>query len=81
MTDNHGKGAKHVAEPIHRVINTFSLCGPLCSTLFLQLDNFTREKLNKYMMAYLESLVRRTVFDTIEVSILLVGNTHADINQ
>lgn len=68
-------------ESIHSVSNNLSRCGTLASTLLLQLDNCTRENNNKCLLEYFEFLVRRKVFDTIEVHFLTVGHTHTDIGQ
>ena len=55
--------------------------GKLPRTLFLQLDNCTRENKNTAVMAYLSWLVERGVFDKIEVSFLPVGHTHNECDQ
>ena len=55
--------------------------GVLPKTLFLQVDNCTRENKNTAVMAYLSWLVERGVFDRIEVSFLPVGHTHNECDQ
>lgn len=50
MNDNHTTGSNHIVEVIRRVINDIDKSGYQRS-LLLQLDNFTREKKNKYLMA------------------------------
>lgn len=49
--------------------------------LYLQLDNTTAENKNKYVFAYLTSLVQKGVFREIYVNFLPVGHTHEDIDQ
>ena len=55
--------------------------GKLPKTLFLQMDNCTRENKNTAVMAYLSWLVERGVFDKINVSFLPVGHTHNECDQ
>ena len=50
-------------------------------TLFLQVDNASKETKNKAVTAYCAALVEAGVFDTIIVSYLLKGHTHEDIDQ
>lgn len=49
--------------------------------LYLQLDNTTSENKNKYVFAYLSSLIQKGVFREIHVNFLPVGHTHEDIDQ
>ena len=81
MTDEHKKGSNHIVEVIHRFINGKSKDRPLPRKLFIQLDNCSRENKNKFVMSYLDALVRWGVFDEIEVGFLPVGHTHCDIDQ
>ena len=48
--------------------------------LFLQFDNCGENK-NKYMFTYLSILVQEFYFDSIQVNFLIVGHTHACIDQ
>ena len=50
-------------------------------TLFIQLDNCSRENKNRYFFAYVESFVAWGFFREIIVSFLQVGHTHIDIDQ
>jgi hypothetical protein len=50
-------------------------------TLFLQLDNTTRQNKGKYLMAYLSLLVEHGVFDEVRVNFLPKGHTHEDVDQ
>ena len=81
MTEEHQTGANHVIEAVHRFINLRRLKGPLPPTLFVQVDNCSRENKNRYLMSYFEFLVRQGVFSTVEVGFLPVGHTHEDIDQ
>lgn len=81
MTEDHETGANHIVETVHRFINLYSSRGPLPRTLYVQLDNCSRENKNHYLMAYLESLVALRVFDVVEAGFLPVGHTHDDIDQ
>ena len=50
-------------------------------TLYVQLDNTTKENKNQYVEAYLSSLVTEGVFDVVVMTFLPVGHTHEDIDQ
>jgi hypothetical protein len=52
-------------------------------TLYLQLDNCSRENKNKnkYMFAYLAWLMKQKIFSLIQVSFLPTGHTHEDVDQ
>lgn len=82
MTEEHNTGANHVIEALHRTINhKYQEELQLPPTMFIQVDNCTRENKNKYFLSYLESLVARGVFQSVQVSFLPVGHTHEDIDQ
>ncbi len=81
MTEEHATGANHIVEAIHRFLNGRRAAGPLPPTFFLQLNNCSRENKNKYVMAYLESLVALNVFQSVEAGFLPVGHTHEDIDR
>lgn len=81
MTDEHATGSNHIVEAVHRFIQDVAQNGPLPLQFFLQLDNCSRENKNKYLMAYLDMLVKLGVFDCVEVGFLPVGHTHSDIDQ
>ena len=53
---------------------------PLPRKLYLQLDNFAKDNKNKYLMAFLSLLTAWGVFKEIQVSFLLVGHMHEDID-
>lgn len=81
MTQEHQTGANHIVEVLHRFLCRKREHGTLPRKLYLQLDNCSRENKNKYMMAYLELLVAKHVFDRVECGFLPVGHTHEDIDQ
>ena len=55
--------------------------GFLPPTLRIQADNCTRENKNIYMFALCASLVGLGFFQEVELSFLIVGHTHEDIDQ
>ena len=50
--------------------------GRLPPVLFLQADNCGRENKNRYLIAYLSSLIKKGIFKEIYLSFLPVGHTH-----
>lgn len=81
MTDNHPTGLNHILETVHRVINGKALNATLRRKFFLELDNCSRKKKNKYVMAFMECLVHWSVFDEVEVRFLILDHTQSDIDQ
>ena len=59
LTEQFETGGNHIIETLHRVLQMKHDAGGLPKTLFLQLDNCTRENKNRYVMAYIETLVSR----------------------
>ena len=55
--------------------------GILPPTLRIQADNYTRENKNIYMFALCAALVGLGFFKEVELSFLIVGHTHEDIDQ
>ena len=49
--------------------------------LFLQLDNTYKENKNIYVFRAMAYLIQQEIFETIDVSFLLVGHTHNDVDQ
>jgi len=82
LTEEYETGGNHVIETIHRVlqrkVDTDSKLRP---TMFLQLDNCTRENKNRFVLAYLEMLIARNIFEEIVVSFLPIGHTLCYIDQ
>ena len=82
LTDDFESGANHVIEALHRVLGrTKSKRGKLPPVFFVQADNCTRENKNRYLLSYLELLVRKGVFEEVQLCFLPIGHTHADIDQ
>jgi hypothetical protein len=50
-------------------------------TLYVQLDNTSKDNKNVYVKAFLSFLVLRGIFEEIHVNYLPVGHTHEDIDQ
>jgi len=50
-------------------------------TWFIQMDNCSGENKNKFVFAFLSTLVAKGYFDTIVVSFLPTGHTHEDVDQ
>lgn len=55
--------------------------GRLPGTLYLQLDNTTKQCKGRYLNGFLAVLVNAGVFKKVVVSFLPVGHTHEDIDQ
>eukprot|EP00731_Ephydatia_muelleri_P038423 Em0757g1a len=53
----------------------------LPDTLYLQMDNCSRENKNKYVYGVLGYLVLKGIFRKVRLSFLPVGHTHEDIDQ
>lgn len=73
--------ANHIIEALHRSLSVKWMKGALPNTLFLQVDNCTRENKNRFFFSYVEALVGWGVFEKVYVSFLPIGHTHADIDQ
>jgi hypothetical protein len=63
-----------------------SLCalhkdGGIPPTIFLQLDNTSKQNKGKYLVAFCELLVSLKVCKEIKINFLPVGHTHEDIDQ
>lgn len=56
-------------------------CKKLPRNLFVQLDNTVSQNKNNQMFFFLGYLVGVGIFDKVQLSFLLVGHTHADIDQ
>ena len=76
------QGTNATIEVLHRVLlHTLKQEGKLPATLYLQLDNTTKQCKSQFMLAYLGSLVDSGVFKRVVLSFLPVGHTHEDIDQ
>lgn len=82
MTAELETGANHIVEALHRTLmRKWEQDGKLQGTLYVQVDNCTRENKNTYFFSYAESLVAWGVYEEVFVSFLPIGHTHADIDQ
>ena len=82
MTEEFSTGSNHIIEALHRVLDKkYHEEGFLPPTIYIQLDNCSRENKNHYLLSYLESLVGLGVFNDVQASFLPVGHTHEDIDQ
>lgn len=81
LTEEYETGANHIIECIHRLLNAMGNSGTLPRRLFIQMDNCSRENKNRFVFAYLESLVEVGLFNEVLVGFLPVGHTHEDIDQ
>ncbi|XP_066267510.1 uncharacterized protein [Branchiostoma lanceolatum] len=64
-----------------KVLRALSLEKPLPPILYIQADNCYRENKNKFMLAFLDMLVHMKIFREVQLSFLIVGHTHEDIDQ
>jgi hypothetical protein len=67
-------------------IHRESLCaihrdGDIPPTIFLQLDNTSKQNKGKYLVAFCEMFVSLEVCKEIKINFLPVGHTHEDIDQ
>lgn len=81
ITERDETGASYDIDAIDPFINHESKASPLPSTLYVKLDNCSRENKNWFLFAYIENLVAWSIMDEIEVAILPVGHTNEAIEQ
>ena len=82
LTDDYESDANHIIEAIHRVLfRRKAERRKLPPVLFIVTNNCTRENKNRYLLSYLELLVRNDVFEEVHLCFLPIGHTHADIDQ
>jgi len=81
MTPEFETGANHIIEALHRTLAAKDVARGLKGTLYLQVDNCTRENKNTFLFSYVECLVAWGVFVEVHVSFLPIGHTHSDIDQ
>lgn len=81
MTDDHATSANNLIVAIHRVINLKEMLGNLPIPFFIQVDTYSPEIKNKYLLPYVEAMLRWVVFGKIGVVILPVEHTYCDIDQ
>jgi hypothetical protein len=79
-----GGGSNFTLECIVRTLQKLgddSVDGKLPPHLYIQLDNCSGDNKNYVVTGFLNLLVAKGVFETIEVGYLPVGHTHEDIDQ
>jgi hypothetical protein len=79
---HHKHDSNQVATSIMKVLNYVKQRrGKLPPYLHIQADNCGRENKNVYILALCGTLVALGIFKEIQLSFLLVGHTHEDIDQ
>jgi hypothetical protein len=53
---------------------------PLPRKLFLQMDNWVKDKKNHQLLVFFSLLIAREVFEEVQLGFLVVGHTHEDID-
>lgn len=81
MRDEQRTAAGDIVEPTHMLIADREATGLRPPTLYVQIDNCTRENKILYMFAYIEFLVAWKIFHTIDVSYLLIWHNQGNIDQ
>ena len=66
---------------LHCLMMTLTKIKPKGKVLYLQLDNTYKENKNSYLMRFMSYLVNQNYFEQIQVSFLLVGHTHNDVDM
>ena len=75
-------GSNVTIDVLHRVMKAeLDRTGTLPKTMYLQLDNTTRQCKSKFVVAWLHYLIQCGIFDDIYISFLPKGHTHEDIDQ
>jgi hypothetical protein len=80
--ENFKQGNNVTIEAMHSSLaDHLARNGSLPSTLYIQLDNTTKQCKGRYMIGWLGYLILTGLFTTIVLSFLPVGHTHEDIDQ
>ncbi|KAL3694056.1 hypothetical protein R1sor_007707 [Riccia sorocarpa] len=72
----HGSGSEPTAAT-DTVPTTFT---KLPRAFLLQMDNSAKDNKNIHVLAFCSELVKRGIFETVDVNFLMVGHTHEDID-
>ena len=79
---HHKHDCNQVVTSIVKVLGDVKIrWGTLPPTLRIQADNRSQENKNKYMFAFCAPLVALGHFREVQLSFLIVGHTHDDIDQ
>lgn len=57
VTEDHETGENHIVEAVHRLFLHRARKFALATTLFVQLNNYTRENNNIYLLGFLDALI------------------------
>jgi hypothetical protein len=80
--ENFKQGNNVTIQAIHdSLADKLARDGKLPSTLYIQLDNTSKQCKGRYMIGWLGYLIKMGVFKNIVLSFLPVGHTHEDIDQ
>ena len=80
--ENFKQGNNSTIEAIHSaLVAKLARDGKLPGTLYLQLDNTSKQCKGRFLIGFLGYLVYKGLFKTIVLSFLPVGHTHEDIDQ
>ena len=75
-------GTNVMIECLHHVlIDTYAKDGCVPKTIYLQLDNTSKQNKSRYMLGYCACLVEWGVVDKVVISFLPVGHTHEDVGK
>ncbi|KAL3699659.1 hypothetical protein R1sor_017681 [Riccia sorocarpa] len=72
----HGSGSEPTAAT-DTLPTTFT---KLPRAFLLQMDNSAKDNKNIHVLAFCSELVKRSIFETVEINFLMVGHTHEDID-
>lgn len=81
MTEELEMGDNHDIKASYRFVNERVSSKPFPSTLFIQVDNWTHMKRNRYVLARTQCLINWNVFLCLEIGFVLIGHTHEEIDQ
>jgi hypothetical protein len=80
--ENFKQGNNVTIQAIHdSLADKLARDGKLPSTLYVQLDNTSKQCKARYMIGWLGYLIKLGLFNSIVLSFLPVGHTHEDIDQ
>lgn len=78
MTEEYQTGANHILEAIYWFINDRAKSLGPSSILYVQFHNYACKNKNRYVLAYMKSLVIWGVLDSIKAAFLPVRHTHEE---
>lgn len=78
MTKKRSTCASHVIGVVHRFLNQWETYASLPPKLIVQLYNCWLEKMKRYFLTYMESLIQLGLFEETYVIFIPIGHTHVD---